>query len=147
MLFVVLNVMCLANQTSPLGSQLSALGRTLTFTRTAKLSESYVFWTVHHFDSWVKRDQLDVTCFIISLFNAQHVSDVNTSILRSLRYIHPQELATYFLSYFMGCIALVRYVLVLRCGLAWVVWYPYAGWGTSASVCIRIPHHHSHTTT
>jgi len=37
--------------------------------------------------SWVKRDQLDVTCFIISLFNAQHVSDVNTSILRSLRLI------------------------------------------------------------
>jgi len=28
-----------------------------------------------------------VTCFIISLFNAQHVSDVNTSILRSLRLI------------------------------------------------------------
>jgi len=25
-------------------------------------------------------DQLDVTCFIISLFNAQHVSDINTSI-------------------------------------------------------------------
>jgi len=38
-------------------------------------------------DSWIKRDQLDVTCFIISLFNAQHVSDVNTSILRSLRLI------------------------------------------------------------
>ena len=35
----------------------------------------------------VKRDQLDVTCFIISVFNAQHVSDVNTSILRSLRLI------------------------------------------------------------
>ena len=34
--------------------------------------------------SWIKRDQLDVTCFIISLFTAQHVSDVNTSILRSL---------------------------------------------------------------
>jgi len=33
------------------------------------------------------RDKLDVTCFIISLFNAQHVSDVNTSILRSLRLI------------------------------------------------------------
>jgi len=28
---------------------------------------------------WIKRDQLDVTCFIISLFNAQHVSDVLTS--------------------------------------------------------------------
>ena len=37
--------------------------------------------------NWIKRDQLDVTCFIISLFNAQHVSDVNTSILRSLRLI------------------------------------------------------------
>ena len=41
--------------------------------------------------------------------------------------IHPQELATYVLSYFMGYIALVRCVLVLRCGLAVVVWYPYAG--------------------
>jgi len=47
----------------------------------------YVYWTVHYFDSWIKRHQLDVTCFIISLFNAQHVSDVNTSILRSLRLI------------------------------------------------------------
>ena len=38
--------------------------------------------------SWKKeRDQLDVTCFIISLFNAQHVSDVNTSIFWSLRLI------------------------------------------------------------
>jgi len=32
--------------------------------------KSYVYWTVHHLDSWVKRDQLDVTCFIISLLNA-----------------------------------------------------------------------------
>ena len=47
----------------------------------------YVYWTVHHLDSWVKRDQLDATCFIISLFNAQHVTDVNTSILRSLQLI------------------------------------------------------------
>jgi len=30
----------------------------------------------------MKRDQLDVTCVFISLFHAQHVSDVNTSILR-----------------------------------------------------------------
>ena len=29
--------------------------------------------------------------------------------------------------YFMGCIALVRCVLVLWCGSAGVVWYPYAG--------------------
>jgi len=59
----------------------------------------------------------------------------------------------------MGCIVLVRCVLVLRCGLAgvvWypdtvfrcglagVVWYPDAGWSTSASVCIlhhRQPNH------
>jgi len=31
------------------------------------------------------------------------------------------------LKHFIGCIALVRFVLVLRCGLAVVVWYPYAG--------------------
>jgi len=49
---------------------------------------SYVYWTVHHLDSWIKRDQLDVTCYIISLFNAQHVSVVSTSILRSLRLIY-----------------------------------------------------------
>jgi len=42
-------------------------------------------------------------------------------------YIHPQELATYLLSYFMGCIGLVRFVLVLLCSLSVVVWYPYAG--------------------
>ena len=32
----------------------------------------------------------------------------------------------------MGCIALVRCVLVLRCGLAVVVWYPYAGWSPAS---------------
>jgi hypothetical protein len=42
---------------------------------------------VHHLDSWIKTDQLDVTCFIISLFTAQHVSDVSTSIFRRLRLI------------------------------------------------------------
>jgi hypothetical protein len=47
----------------------------------------YVCWTVHHLGSWIKRDQLDVTWFIISLFTAQHVSNVSTSILRSLRLI------------------------------------------------------------
>ena len=38
--------------------------------------------------SWVKRDKLDATCFIITLFSVQHVSDVNTPILRSVRLIH-----------------------------------------------------------
>ena len=46
---------------------------------TLDIGESYVYWTVHHLDSWVKRNQLDATYFII-LFNAQHVSDVKTSI-------------------------------------------------------------------
>ena len=49
------------------------------------LNKSYVYWTVHNLDSWIKVDQLDVTCFIISLFTAQHVSNVSTSIFRSLR--------------------------------------------------------------
>jgi len=181
---------------------------------------------------WIKIDQLDVTCFIISLFNAQHISNVSTSILRSLRLIcwvilwvvlfwydmcwcyvvvrlgwcgilwylsfilpvtvnwwedcyelsetgsevklcfvttwHLSPRRIYFVLsrlikidqllsldllfhclllnmfrmlvhpssgawdllwiYFMCCIALVWCVLVLRCGSAGVVWYPYAGW-------------------
>jgi len=44
-------------------------------------------WSMKLLSCSIKRDQLDVTSFIISLFNAQHVSDVNTSILRSLRLI------------------------------------------------------------
>jgi hypothetical protein len=36
---------------------------------------------------WIKTDQLDVTCFFISLFTAQHVSNVSTSIFRSLGLI------------------------------------------------------------
>ena len=42
---------------------------------------------MHHLHSSIKIDQLDVTCFIISLFTAQHVSNVSTSIFRSLRLI------------------------------------------------------------
>ena len=41
--------------------------------------------------------------------------------------IHPSKLATYVLSYYMGCLDLVRCVLLLCCGMAVVVWYPYAG--------------------
>jgi hypothetical protein len=51
---------------------------------TNTLIPSYVYWTMHHLDSWIKIDQLDVTCFIISLFTAQHVSNVSVSIFRSL---------------------------------------------------------------
>jgi len=40
--------------------------------------------------------------------------------------------------HFMCCIGLVRCVLVLRCGSTGVVWYPYAGWSTSASACVCV---------
>ena len=42
---------------------------------------------MHQLDSWIKIDQLDVTCFIVSLFTAQHVLNVTTSIFRSLQLI------------------------------------------------------------
>ena len=42
----------------------------------------------------------------------------------------------------MGCIALVRRVLVLRCGSAGVVWYPDEGFSL-----IRITHNHTVTPT
>jgi hypothetical protein len=58
--------------------------------------------------------------------------------------VHPSSGACDFLRiYFTCCIALVRCVLVLQCGSAGVVWYPYAGWSTSSSACIRIPYHPS----
>ena len=42
--------------------------------------------------------------------------------------VHPYSGACDLLwIYLMCCIALVRCVLVLRCGSAGVVWYPYAG--------------------
>ena len=85
-------------------------------------------------DSWVKRDQLDVTCFIISLFNAQHVSDINTSILRSLRLI---------------C-WVISWVVLLWFDVCWcyvVVCLGWCGIRMRAEACIRIPHHHSQTTT
>ena len=86
----------------------------------------YAGWS--NASAYTNTDQLDVTCFIISLFTTKHVSNVSTSIFRSLRLI---------VDYFMGCIALVRCVLVLRCGKAGVVWYPYTAWSTSASACIN----------
>ena len=68
-------------------------------------------------DSWIKIEQLDVTCFIISLFTAQHVSNVSTSIFRSLRLI----VDLFHVLYCSGsmCVGVtVRFF--------WVVWYPYA---------------------
>ena len=48
--------------------------------------ESNVYWTVHHCNSWGIKNQLDVACyFLFHLLFAQHVSDINMSIFRSLR--------------------------------------------------------------
>jgi len=38
------------------------------FTDICEIIKTYVYWTVHHLDSRIKIDQLDVTCFFISLF-------------------------------------------------------------------------------
>ena len=72
-------------------------------------------------------EPLVVTCFFISLFNAQHISDVNTSILRGLRLI----------CWVISWVVLLC-VLVLRCGLAGVAWYPDAGWSTSAYLMLNM---------
>ena len=49
-----------------------------------------VYWTVHHCDSWRIRVQLNVTSYYVlfHFFYAQHVSDINTSIIRSLRLFY-----------------------------------------------------------
>jgi len=75
-------------------------------------SESYDYWTVHHLDSWIKIDEPDVTCFIISLFNAQHVSDVNTSIVRSLRLI----------CWVISWVVLFKYDVCWCYGVVWLGW-------------------------
>ena len=93
---------------------------------------SYVYLTVHRIDSWIKRDQLDVTWFFISLFNAQHVSDVNTFILRSLRLI---------------C-GVISWVVLLWFDVYWcygVVWLGWCGIRMQTSACIRIPHRNTNT--
>ena len=77
---------------------------------------------------WVKRDQLDATCFIITLFSAQHVSNVNTSILRSLRLI--RSITSWVVSGSM-CVG-----VTLQCGYGGVV-----------SVCRLKRAYRYHTTT
>jgi len=46
----------------------------------------------------------------------------------------------------MGCIALVRIVLLLPCGLAGVVWYPYAGFSLHTDTTPPQPNHKVTTT-
>ena len=50
--------------------------------RTIVHRESYVYWTVHHLDSWIKIDQ---PMSFVLFFAAQRVSNASTFIFRSLR--------------------------------------------------------------
>ena len=63
----------------------SSNANALNFLSIHRIKNQYLY--LNNKKHWIKRDQLDVNCFIISLFNAQHVSVINTSILRSLRLI------------------------------------------------------------
>ena len=73
---------------------------------------------MHNLDSRIKIDQLDVTCFIISLFTAQHVSNVSTSIFRRLRLI----VGLFHVLYCSGSMS-----------VGVTVWF---GWGGVVSLCI-----------
>ena len=50
----------------------------------------HIYWTVHHCDSWRIRDQLDVISYYVlfHFFYAEHVSDINISIISSLRLFY-----------------------------------------------------------
>ena len=83
---------------------------------------------MHHLDSWIKIDQLGITCFIISLFTAQHVSNVSTAIFRSLRL----AVDLFHVLYCSG----------LMC-VGVTVWF---GWGGVVSLC-RLKHFSLHKDT
>jgi hypothetical protein len=83
---------------------------------------------VRRLDSWIKIGQLDVTCFIISLFTAQHVSNVSTSILRSLWLIY----------------WVISWVVLLWLDVCWcyvVVRLGWCGIWMQTEACIQMPHH------
>ena len=74
-----------------------------------------------HTDSSIKIDQLDVTRFIISLFTAEHVSNVSAFIFRSLRFI----VDLFHVLYCSGSVC-----------VGVTVWF---GWGGVVSLC-RLKH-------
>jgi len=65
---------------------------------------------VHHCDSWIK-DQLDVTCYFISLLMC--------STCFGHQYIHHQELATILLNYHIGHIVLGLVCVGVSVWLGW----------------------------
>ena len=75
--------------------------------------ESYVYCAVHHCVSRRIKDQLDVTCYFISLLMCSTFSDINISIIRSLR------LFCWIIT--LVVLFLVRCVLEFRCSWVGVV--------------------------
>jgi len=74
---------------------------------------SYVYWTLHHCDTWRIKYQIVSLAILFHFLCAQHVSDINISIIRSLRlFCWITTLVVLFL---------VRCVLELRCGWVGVV--------------------------
>jgi len=75
------------------------------------IKKSYVYWTVHHCDSW---RNLMSPAILFHFLCAQHVSDINISIIRSLRL-------------FCRITTLVVFFLVRLCwsfGVVGLEWYP-----------------------
>ena len=74
---------------------------------------SYIYWTVHHCNCWRIKDQLDGTCYFFYFVCTQHVSDINVSIIRSLRLCC--WITTLLVLFSVRC------VLEIWCGWVWVV--------------------------
>ena len=67
---------------------------------------------MHHCNSWII-EQLDITCYFISVLRAQHLSDINISIIRSLRLCCWITISV--------VLFLVRCMLEIWCGWFWMV--------------------------
>jgi len=97
------------------------------------LLESFAYWTVHHLHTWIKVDQLDVT-ILLCQFTAQHVSDVNTPIFRSLQLLGVLLQRLY-------CAGLRHVGVMLWTGCWWCGIQMQVEPLLSSSTCIQIPHH------
>ena len=94
--------------------------------------ESYVYWTVHHCDSWRIRDQLDVTCYVFYFTSSMLI------MFRTL--IHPSSGACDFFYW------ITTFVVCSCFDVCWsfgVGWYPCSRFQPAT----RISPHTSHTET
>jgi len=76
--------------------------------------KSYVYWTMHHCNSWWLTDQLMSLAILFHFLCAQHVSDINISIIRTLRLCC-------WITTLLIVLFSVRCVLEIWCGWVWVV--------------------------